>query len=120
MDTDLLPFQQHWGKPLVLAVSYPSVTGGSTGCLPAPQGGCLPADALDQPNPDQPNLPLDLNDQANAYNALLLAVNERLWISGFVSQGFYPPLPLQDKSPSVHGKPASGALWFWFPKLLGK
>jgi hypothetical protein len=120
MDSDLLPFQQRWGKPLILAVSYPSVSGGSMGCLPDPEGGCLPADALDQPNPDQPNLVLDLNDQTNAYNALLLAVNDRPWISGFVSKGFYPPLPLQDKSPSLHGKPASGTLWFWFPRLLGK
>jgi hypothetical protein len=49
-----------------------------------------------------------------------LAINDRSWISGFVSQGFYPPLPLQDKSSSLHGKPASGVIWFWFPKLLGK
>jgi hypothetical protein len=120
LDSNLLPFQQRWGKPLILAASYSSVSGGSTGCLPNPDGGCLPADALDQPNPDQPNLVLDLNDQTNAYNAMLLAVNDRPWIGGFVSQGFYPPLPLQDKSPSLHGKPASGVLWFWFPRLLGK
>ena len=120
MDSDLLPFQQRWNKPLILAVSYPSALGGSTGCLPNPEGGCLAFSALDQPNPDQPALPLDLNDQTNAYNALLLAVNERPWINGFVSQGFYPPLPLQDKSASVHGKPASGVLWFWYPKLVGK
>jgi hypothetical protein len=121
MDTDLLPFQQKWGKSIILAASFPSVTAaGSTGCLPALDGSCLSPSALDQPNPDRPDLVLDFNDQTNAYNALLLAINDRSWISGFVSQGFYPPLPLQDKSSSLHGKPASGVIWFWFPKLLGK
>ena len=120
MDSDLLPFQQRWNKPLVLAVSYPSVTGGNAGCLPKPDGGCFSIHDLDQPKPDQPSLLLDLNDQTSAYNSLLLAVNDRPWINGFISQGFYPALPLQDKSASVHGKSASGVLWFWYPKLLGK
>lgn len=120
LDNDLLSFQQRWNKPLILAVSYPSVLGGSTGCLPKAEGGCWAIQDLDQPNPDLPEPILNLADQANAYNALLLAINERQWISGFVSQGFYPALPLQDKSASLHGKPASGVLWFWYPRLLGK
>jgi hypothetical protein len=120
LDNDVLPFQQRWNKPLVLAAGYPSAAGGITGCLPNPAGGCLAFSALDQPQADSYPLSLDLNEQANAYNALLLAVNGRTWISGFVSQGFYPPVPLQDTSSSVHGKPASGVLWFWYPHLLGK
>lgn len=120
LDSDLQPFQQRWNKPLVLAVGYPSAAGGNTGCLPDPAGGCLAFSALDQPLADSQALSVDLSEQINAYNALLLAVNGRTWINGFVSQGFYPPLPLQDASSSVHGKPASGVLWFWFPRLLGK
>jgi hypothetical protein len=120
LDSDLLPFQQRWNKPLILAAGYPSAAGGNTGCLPDPAGGCLAFSALDQPQADSNSLSIDLIEQTNAYNALLLAINGRTWISGFVSQGFYPPLPLQDTSASVYGKPASGVLWFWYPRLLGK
>ena len=120
LDSDLLPFQQRWNKPLILAISYPSSAGGNTGCLPNRAGGCLAFSQLDQPQADSASLSTDLSEQTNAYNALLLAVNERSWISGLVSQGFFPPLPLQDTSSSVYGKPASGVLWFWYPRLLGR
>jgi hypothetical protein len=61
-----------------------------------------------------------LTEQMNAYNAMMMAVNERAWLHGIVSTGYYPPLPIQDASPSVHGKPASGVLWYWFPLFLGQ
>jgi hypothetical protein len=47
------------------------------------------------------------------------AINARSWVSGFVSRGYYVPAALQDKSASIHGKPASDLLWYWFPRLLG-
>ncbi len=50
---------------------------------------------------------------------MLLAVNDRDWIGGVVSRGYYPPAILEDKSLSIHGKPARGVLWYWFPRLLG-
>jgi hypothetical protein len=34
----------------------------------------------------------------------------------FARRGYYA---LQDKSASVHGKPAADILWYWFPRLLG-
>jgi hypothetical protein len=37
-----------------------------------------------------------------------------------VSDGYYPPISLQDKSISIHGKPARGVVWFWFGRFLGK
>ena len=120
LDEKILPLKEKFGKTIILAVSYPSATGGVTGCLPGLEGGCLDVNLLNQPNPDIPNISLDLHDQENAYNAVFLAAKERTWISGIVSRGFYPPVPLQDKSQSVHGKPASGVLWFWFAKLTGK
>ena len=49
----------------------------------------------------------------------LSAINARTWIIGVVSRGFYPPAALQDKSTSVHGKPAADILWYWYPRLLG-
>ena len=56
----------------------------------------------------------DLQAQADQYNALLNVVNQRSWIEGFVTRGYYQPTVLQDESGSVHGKPASQVLAYWF------
>jgi hypothetical protein len=53
------------------------------------------------------------------YDALFNAVNARAWVSGLVSRGYFQPVALQDKSASIHGKPAADLLWYWFPRLLG-
>ena len=118
-DQEILPFQQKFGKPVVIAISYPSIDRGSTGCIAISDGGCLDYEMLSLPNPDIPELILDLQGQANAYNAVLSAINDRSWVSGYVSMGYYPPAILQDKSISIHGKPASGVLWYWNQKYLG-
>ena len=119
-DQEILPFQQRIGKPVVIAISYPSIDRGTSGCIAISGGGCLDYDLLTLPNPDIPELVLNLQDQANAYNAVLSAINQRGWISGFVSMGYYPPAILQDKSISVHGKPANGVIWYWSQKYLGR
>jgi hypothetical protein len=119
-DQEILPFQQQIAKPIIIAISYPSIDRGSTGCIAILDGGCLDYDTLNLPNPDIPDLTLNLQDQTNAYNAVLSAINDRSWISGYVSMGYYPPAILQDKSISIHGKPASGVLWYWNQKYLGR
>jgi hypothetical protein len=106
-------------KPIILAVAYASATGAASGCLTDGRGGCLEWEALSRPNPDTGTLAVDLEAQADLYEALLTAVNGRPWISGFVSRGYYPPAALQDKSASVHGKPAADILWYWYPRMLG-
>lgn len=106
-------------KPVILALAYPSATGSANGCLTDGRGGCLDWNALNQPNPDTGTVALDLEGQAALYEAVLTAVNGRSWISGLVSRGYYLPAALQDKSASVHGKPAADILWYWFPRFLG-
>ncbi|HZD56153.1 MAG TPA: hypothetical protein VE136_05500 [Anaerolineales bacterium] len=124
MDNEIKSFQANLNKPVIIAVAYPSADGGITGCIPDPlattKGACLKLESLSRPNPDIPTVILDLEEQEQVYNALLVALNEREWIGGFVTRGFYPPAPLQDKSISVHGKPAEDVLWYWYPRLLGK
>ncbi len=61
----------------------------------------------------------DLTDQYQAYLTLLQAVNQRAWISGFISQEYYPPAALLDRSGSVNGKPTSELLAYWFAGFLG-
>jgi hypothetical protein len=74
---------------------------------------------LARPYPDIPAAGLDLKGQADLYQALLQAANQREWVGGFISRGYYPPLPLMDKSPSVRGKPTADLLWYWFPRMTG-
>lgn len=119
IDTAVYPLKLRFSKPLVLAPAYASADGAATACLPDPAGGCLPLSALEQPNPDFPAIPLDLQEQVDIYRALLAVADGRVWIDGFVSRGYYPPVALQDKSASVHGKPAQDILAYYFPRLTG-
>jgi hypothetical protein len=109
LDSDVQPFQSALQKPVILAVAYPSVDNAA--------GASLSGSELFQPGNTQ--VPVNLQAQADVYQALLMAVNERPWVSGFVSRGYYLPVVLQDASASVHGKPASDLLWYWYPRFLG-
>lgn len=119
LDTGILPLQGRFGKSLMIGLDYPSADGAATACLPDPAGGCLSPAALSRPLADIQDVAIDLGEQADIYSAVLAAVNTRNWITGFVSQGYYPPVTLQDKSASVRGKPAQEVLKYWFPRMLG-
>lgn len=119
LDNEIAPLVSLLKKPLILAISYPSAAGVASGCIPNGAGGCLDPSALNRPNPDIPAASLSLQTQADIYEAMLNALNARPWISGFVSRGYYLPVALQDKSASVHSKPAADILWYWYPRLLG-
>lgn len=62
----------------------------------------------------------DMHFQAEIYQIILNTINERDWINGIVSGGFYPPAELQDFSSSINGKPAFNLISTWYPKLLGE
>lgn len=119
LDEQVLPWSLETGKQIVIAIGYPSATGSSTGCINLDDTICISADLLSQPNPDIPAVTLNLDEQAAAYSAMLLAVNQRDWIAGVSTRGYYPPAVLEDKSMSVNGKPAWDALWYWYPRMLG-
>ncbi|GIK10216.1 MAG: hypothetical protein LC138_00205 [Anaerolineales bacterium] len=119
LDNNVAPLQSMLGKPVYLAFGYPSINGSGANCLPANFSGCLDWTALNQPTTDRPELSLNLQLQADIYETLLAAVNTRPWVSGVVSRGYYPPTLLQDKSASIHGKPAGDVLWYWYQRFLG-
>jgi hypothetical protein len=110
LDKDIQPFQTILGKPVILAVAYPSADSAAVASLPAQAFLQLPGKTQAQ---------LNLQTQADDYQALMMAVNERAWLGGFISRGYYPPAAMQDVSDSVHGKPAENELWYWFGKFLG-
>lgn len=119
LDNEVAPLASLLGKPVILAVSYPSAVGTASGCIPNGAGGCVNFADLSRPNPDNSSVNLSLQTQADIYEAMLTAVNARSWVSGFVSRGYFMPVALQDKSASIHSKPAADILWYWFPRLLG-
>ncbi len=119
MDTNVSPLASLIGKPIIIAVAYPSVEGAADGCIDDGNGGCLHWTQLSPPDPAASSADVDLQLQADMYEAMLTAVNARQWVGGIVSRGYYPPTILQDKSASIHGKPAADVLWYWYPRLLG-
>jgi hypothetical protein len=119
LDSDVLPFIVSVQKAVVIAIAYPSADGAAQGCVPSPEGGCLDPETLSRPLPDVPSVTLNTQLQADLYQAVFMAINDRAWISGVTSRGYYPAAELQDKSESIHGKPAANAIWFWYPRLLG-
>jgi hypothetical protein len=119
LDENVAPVQTQINKPFIIALSYPSSTYSATGCIPNGSNGCFDWSALNRPNADIGTVNLDLQQQFDIYDAMFNAVNARSWVAGFVSRGYYAPVALQDKSASIHGKPAADLLWYWFPRLLG-
>ncbi len=120
LDNEVAPLVSLLNKPLILAVDYASATGAANGCVPDGAGRCLDTNSLRRPNADITAASLNLQTQADTYEAVLTALNSRTWVSGIVSRGYYMPVALQDKSSSIHSKPAADILWYWFPRLLGK
>ena len=117
LDADVAPMQPILDKPIMLALAYPSAQGVRAGC-PGDGGACLGWQDFNQPkNPSASGV--DMTAQVDLYEAMLNAVNSRPYISGLISRGFYPPTLLQDRSASIHGKPAADLLWYWFPRLTG-
>ncbi len=116
LDRELLPIYEEHQLPVVVGLDYPSADGAATACIRTNEN-CLDFDLFNRPQPDIQEISVDLSEQASIYGAAFNAVYSRDWISGMVSRGFYPPAALQDKSSSVHGKPAADILWYWFTRL---
>ena len=117
LDNEIAPFKSTYQKPLVIALAYPSITGAGLGCSKNNQGYCKNWENLNQPNPIIDNYEINLIAQQNAYQAMFMAINERTWVDGIVSRGFYFPLALQDASASILGKPTLSLVNHWFKSL---
>ncbi|MDK1028745.1 MAG: hypothetical protein QGD96_05365 [Anaerolineae bacterium] len=119
LDTNVSALASLMGKPIIIALAYPSADGAASGCLSNGEDACLHWTELSPPNPDVKSLAVNLQLQADIYEAMLTAINEREWVGGIVSRSYYPPTILQDKSASIRGKPASDIIWYWYPRMLG-
>lgn len=114
LENGLHPFKNQVNKPILLSVAYPSAVGASAACVLDDQLACTPLEALAYPNPDHPGVQVDFQIQSDLQAAMLATVNQRDWLAGYIVRGYYPPASLQDKSASLHGKPAEELVASWF------
>ena len=108
-----------YNKPITLSIEYPSIIDAK--CITYDKNDSLwkiNSDNYLISNVDNKNYQLNLKEQADFYNEVFLAVNTRRWVSGIVSDSFYPPTSLMDMTASVHGKPAADVIWFWYTNML--
>ena len=118
LDAEILPLQEATNLPVLLAMRYPSALGAADGCV-GEDANCLLMEDFTHPA-SLPNVEISLKEQADAYSAVLSALNQRSWIGGFFAEGYFPPVELRDASVSVRGKPAFDVLWYWYPRLFGQ
>jgi hypothetical protein len=100
-----------------LRIAYPSVSGWISTCIPDEETTCYSLDDFSDPAPDLQDLSLDLIEQEKTYSILLRAAEDKNWVSGIISRGFYTPTILHDKSISIHGKPTEEIIKIWFSEL---
>src|SRR5262249_48848819 len=86
LDQNIAPFQTQINKPFIIGLSYPSSSTSATGCIPNESGGCSDWTVLSRPNADISSINLDLQQQADVYEAVFNALNARSWVSGLVSR----------------------------------
>ena len=120
LDEEIAPYQTSIQKKIILGLAIPSATGAENACIPNSVGGCFDWQELSRPLADIPSVKLNLQAQTNVYETMLNAINNRTWVNGIISRGYYPPVMLQDKSASIYGKTTADLLWYWYPRLLGR
>lgn len=116
---NIQPMMAGIGKSIIIGINYPSIDGAASGCIRS-ENNCLKFENLSREAYLNLQNGVDIQEQMDIYNAILLAINQSQWIDGFISRGYFPPVPLKDKSPSIHGKPAADVLWYWFPRILSE
>jgi hypothetical protein len=115
----LLSNQGLQGLPIILSVEYLSINGSAMACAPFPDGSCRPPESFDLGAVVDPDLTVDLEEQAQAFNAVIAEAYGRPEIEGFYARRYNPEAALRDLSASVNGKPARDVLWYWFGRITG-
>jgi hypothetical protein len=119
LDVSAKPLVEDLDKPLVILLAIPSLQAYHQACVPSPndEGVCLDTGNLKLGPVLENPAAADVQMQAEYYAAFLSNVAEREWISGVISQGYYPDLALHDTSASIHGKPAEEIFEHWLESV---
>ena len=106
LDQDIYKLYATYQKPIILGVNSYSLDGSASNCL-----------SSNTTCSNLKNGSVDVNEQADVYQAILKASVLRPWIYGLVSTGFNPAAAVQDGSASVNGKPSIQVLSYYFNNL---
>ncbi len=117
MDSQIYNFYTSIQKPIILGINAPAIDGSARGCLSIDLN-CDDYANLDDGFIPATNYTVDVQEQADIYLALLRAINQRSWIAGFVTTGYYTPLKVYDYSSSIHGKPAEEIVAYWLGNIF--
>jgi hypothetical protein len=85
-------------------LNVPSINGSAKGCVSF-NINCNEYTELDPRLSADAGLTVDVQEQADVYLALLRMINQRSWISGVISRGYFTPLKIHDYSASFMASP---------------
>ncbi|MCJ7647171.1 MAG: hypothetical protein MUP85_01025, partial [Candidatus Lokiarchaeota archaeon] len=113
LDSSIYQIVEKYQKPVIVGINYASIDGSASNCinLGAPCSE-LYADYFTQ------GTSIDLAEQADVYKAIIDAIIDRDWITGVVSQGYFPAAVVRDFSSSIRGKPAMDVLSYYFNEVI--
>jgi len=101
-------------KPVIVGVDYFAISGSGANCQDV---GKSCRQVYEQSLKGGEVAP-DLVEQADLYQAVMSAISQKSWISGFVSEGYNPVISNQDASNSVRGKPSMQVLSYYYLNLI--
>lgn len=113
LDQSIYSLHDHYQKPIMIGINYPSIDGSASDCINY-DNSC--SEMLDKSSSE--SLSIDMNEQADIYSAILNTIIDRNWISGIVSQGYYPAVVVRDASSSVRGKSSMDVLSYYFNEVI--
>ncbi len=114
LNAQIYPIHETTGKPIIIALGYPSTADAVKGCLLIDEAcsndGVFLASEISQST-------VDLDLQVSIYNALLPIIADQDWVSGISIRGYNPVVSVMDGSSSIAGKRARDVIWYWFAGL---
>ena len=113
LDQSIYKIYDRFQKPIIIGIKYPSIDGSASDCINY-DSPCLEL----VENRTSESLSIDLNEQADIYTAILDTIIDREWITGVVSQGYYPAVIVKDASISARGKSAMDVLSYYYNEVI--
>ena len=113
LDQSIYKIYDHFQRPIIIGIKYPSIDGSASDCINL-EYPCL--ELVESRSSD--SLSIDLNEQADIYTAILDTIIDREWITGVVSQGYYPAVIVKDTSISARGKSSMDVLSYYYNEVI--
>ena len=113
LDQSIYKIYDRFQKPIIIGIKYPSIDGSASDCI---NYGSPCLELIE--NRTSENLSIDLNEQADIYTTIFDTIIDREWITGVVSQGYYPAVIVKDASISARGKSAMDVLSYYYNEVI--